>query len=215
MEPRVEIAPRYLNVDQQRDLITKFWNYVEYAPLSEVSYLRHRPFYAFIPGAISALLAWRAGYIGFGLRRYAKARVLTLSISMMFGSTSILYSEVAHLSLQHPFTKETPWHHGFKQAMYHQFAQFTAVSGSFMLNYFIAQRSGIIIIPQKTLLFGKIPVDSLKDLYTRVRPYRYPLFASWAAGTISLFALGVAGYYQSREVLRKRFGRQTFSLVED
>lgn len=215
MDQNVTIAPQYLTLERQERLMGNFMQHAENARVEEVFYFRHGGDLAVIPALINALVYWNAGFRGYGLKRYGKGRVMTLIVPAICSFSGKAYTEaIGTLSLVEPFRREDSLYYGIRYAAGFQLSNLTTATAGMVMTFFYAQRNGVLLVPQTKFIF-KTPVDAFGLMFTRLKPYRYTLLASWLGSTAIMFAVGVASYNETRKVLRERFNRQSLSFTED
>lgn len=213
MSDPVHPQDQYLTYDEQSRIIHRLIDLTKTAPLKEKIFFAYAPQISAIPTFLIFFQSWRAGFRGYNLSKYGKARVVTIVSGLAFPANGYLAHSLAHDKLTQPFRRESAWYYGWKHAINHQFGLFSCTMGPLMLTFLFASRLGLLPIPDGMHKPG-IRQIAAKVFYFKVKPYVRSIAMTAVASTAIMFFVGMGAYIQSCNLLAK-VGRKTISLREE
>jgi hypothetical protein len=200
---RLDYIMTILNVDQQQQLSVQLNRLAEDEPFLRRLLYPNTAYLCMLSLCPLSFFTWRAGFKGYGLSKYGRGRILTVILAIIYPSYGALATEMwASSKLTEPFRKENPWYHGAKFALCSQAGIFSTVVGNIGVSFLIANRSGLLPIPDGMHKPGVRQVAT-QILLGRIKPFSKSIVLSAAFSTAFMFAVGVGGYMQTCSILAK------------
>lgn len=207
-------SQNYLNIREQREVLTRLMVLTQNAPLQEKFFYQYGQYLA---GAISlptTLLFWRCGFRAFNLYKFNRNRLMTIVISMSCPVNAALSHEILVTSEASGFFRtEDPWYYGTRSILAHQYGILCSFCITTLGTFYCAQRNGIIPVPD--FFYRKESrLYTFNYIKTQLRPHAKTMAVTWAVTSAFMFLAGLAEYHQSRALLAK-IDRKTLSSKEN
>lgn len=204
----------YLNLRDQRELLTRISVLASQSPLRETILYQHGPFVAGAIGLPATIIFWRCGFRAFNLYKYNKNRLATLLISMSAPVNYGFFHDVlVNSKLQDFFRREGALHYGIKSFISNQLGIISSFTLTSFGTFYCAQRIGIIPVPD--FFYQKESRAYTLNYYkTQLRPFVKTMAMTWAITSVLMFFVGMAEYNQSKALLAK-LNRKTLSSKEN
>lgn len=191
----------FLNVDQQQELAVRLQALAEKESLPKRLLFPNAAYTNVLSLLPLSFFTWRAGFRGYGLYKYNRGRLLTVTLALVYPCYGPLGTEMfATTGLLEPYRKENPWYHGARFALVNNIGIFITLTGNVCLTFLMATRSGLLPIPEGMHKPGVRQVAA-QMLLGRIKPYRQSIALSALFSTAVMFAVGFAGYHQSCSIL--------------
>lgn len=206
-------SDQYLPLHEQRAVISRLEDISKEAPLREKIFFAYAAEIGTIANSLIYLLSWRAGFMGYGLFKYGRARIISFTSGFIFPANSYAMNHYANRELTNPYRSESALHYTWKQGLCNQYGILGCLSGPLILTFLFASKMNLLPIPDGMHKPGVREVAA-KIFYQRIRRYTKGLALSAAFSTGLMFYVGYASFIQSCNLLAK-MGRKTIILKED
>lgn len=193
----------YLSISDQERVIRDLYGLRQQLPMREQFWVSNGDKAAGLAVMASGLVFWRAGFRGFGLSKFNRARFSTCLFTIVnsFHGTMI-HAIFVRSSLQDYYRKENALHYGIKSLISHQaglLLTFIAAAGS---TFGMAQYSGMIPVP-KRFLSRNNRLKVLKYCITQFGPFRNTIAMTVMVSSLFATLVGVLEFRQSQKLLAR------------
>lgn len=203
----------FLRVDEQDKVLEAFKKIKREADLRDKFFIESGTSISFGVLAAQSFVYWKSCFKGFNLYKYGKHRISTVFFaSAVTVNATLVHGFVVTYKLTEHFRRENPLYYGLNSLKGHIISSvicFPVVTG---LMFAIAQRAGIIPIPDN-FYHRDVRGTAFKYVLTKLKPYSKGMIMTTLAGCSLMFVEGMLEFRDSQNLLAK-INRKTVSLRE-